>query len=179
VKILSGPSKWPSWCIFCGSLVTWKEALCLLILYGFVLLYMILMSSFHTALHYVFYDLGLIWLATIVCSYPRSGVEITSKPFYDFYIFFLHISQKMNIDTYFICKGNTAFTSQSNNSKCLRTGNSNNLPKWKYHCIGDSIDRCWKLHGKPPRWLNIAQTSIVESLVAPTLLANTLWCTHE
>ncbi|KAL9321990.1 hypothetical protein ACSQ67_010043 [Phaseolus vulgaris] len=27
----------------------------------------------------------------------------------------------MNIDTYFICKGNTAFTSQSNNSKCLRT----------------------------------------------------------
>ncbi|CAI8601908.1 unnamed protein product [Vicia faba] len=47
-----------------------------------------------------------------------------------------------------------ALASLGNNQNCLRGGSSNSKPRPKCdHCnrLGHTIDRCWKLHDKPPR----------------------------
>lgn len=54
----------------------------------------------------------------------------------------------------------TTLASLGNNLNHFRGGSSNSKPYPKCdHCnrLGHSIDRCWKLHGKPPRQVNAAQ----------------------
>lgn len=55
----------------------------------------------------------------------------------------------------------SALASQSHNSSRPRSGKSRHKCD---HCHrqGHTIDRCWKLHGKPPRSANVAQTPQLE-----------------
>ncbi|XP_050906361.1 uncharacterized protein LOC127120020 [Lathyrus oleraceus] len=53
-----------------------------------------------------------------------------------------------------------ALASLGNNQNRLRGGSSNSKPRLKCdHCNrrGHTVDRCWKLHGRPPRQVNATQ----------------------
>ena len=69
----------------------------------------------------------------------------------------LCILQKINTETHTLsAEENTVFASLSNNSGPSHEGVYKNHPKCDHcHCIGHTLDKCWKLRRKPSRSLNI------------------------
>ena len=72
--------------------------------------------------------------------------------------------------------GDTAtLASLGNNQNRLRGGSSNSKPRPKCdHCnrLGHTIDRCWKLHGKPPRQVNATQIDNPDTMQTSPSLQN-------
>ncbi|XP_058772610.1 uncharacterized protein LOC131646641 [Vicia villosa] len=68
-----------------------------------------------------------------------------------------------------------ALASLGNNQNRLRGGSSNSKPRPKCdHCnrLGHTIDRCWKLHGRPPRQVNAAQIVYPDTMQTSPSLQN-------
>lgn len=68
-----------------------------------------------------------------------------------------------------------SFASLGNNQNRFRGGSSNSKPRPKCdHCnrLGHTIDRCWKLHGRPLRQVNAAQIDHPDTLQTSPSLQN-------